>query len=1225
MMTSSGLGPYRVGGLGSLSSSSNLSPLAAPFRVDKSPHKQNSTNTSVSYPDMPMYGPYFDPGGQLWNHSSSSATGSNFAETESMRIDATCSSSPAVYEYSVSQPSNAVAGVYHSASGSAAAYDPFSYAPFPDPMSTASNEGVKSYYPPYVCPLPQKDGCLSAGVSSGHGFDLFSNSSNTHLGSCGLNASDHLQGRPGDENNKLHWGGSFWSGVNGHEKWLENSQGFGSKESNQSDILSSKSRFSVDGINKSQPSIVVHTHSFGDESSSNNIPDGGNRSNVKQDGCFNIFGGAYGLGSLGINQQDSQSLSGCLRLPTSVSSLTPKESSHRQDQIVQSVANFRGSQKENGLSCGDNFSQNDFYVFGCTSTTSTYPITKTELPYGESSSFPEGTFSAIEPTPKVSIGANENSFSARYDSYLIEPHMPLGIKRHSKVVIRRPISSSKMPSSSFRQIRESLDNRIVGKVVSNEDHISPKMPHQLNLDGLGMEVNDEQAAYSVEKLSGGSDVNNPAEDSPCWKGASINRFSTIAGTNAMDSDVFAKKMDEWESLNTQVSQVKSCLQDTSKCRDLSSEKAQEGNLSEKPFVPEFTSKDNKERYNDIQQPFCFDLNAGASLQFGDEGFVSTKECHILNEPETVLLPGITLGAKQISRGKEIPSPRPMFVAAASEGSGKFQPVKANNSFEVPSSSENDDAISLPGDTAGLKHCQETGKISDTNVDVNMLLKAMTNLSEILRSYCFSKRTSVPEQHSVTIKRVIANLNSSMLMMAGDTSSTMPSSEVNSFKNDITDAQKVTGAASEALAAAIKLGDTAEGLLDSVSCKDGGNTDGDGDITEILHESFPVEEDMDQQKLLYKNLWLDAEASLCAMTAKARFLRVKAEMERPHDGAKDSEIPSSFKNYGNVLTVEQTTFCKDPSVPSNGQKTCAISGSDRSEEPEVNKCHIPNAEVVTMNPVESEVQNCSLSLRASKQGNTGNVSDGSGSTNRDNDAEASVMARYRILKSRIESSEDPSQENKESTEGHKDPQVFGDAMGIDNPILANYQILKCRVSQESLNNERDLSLGEDNYLPDRESSSPVYQILESAADHSDSLYEVSDSQNSQMLSNSVGVSEVGEASVMTRFRILQSRMNQSDTVDRGQLPASPVKVLEDGTDELGLFLGRALGPYPEFTEDDDEDEDIIQLGVPVHGQVYLNPYCNSNKLNSEILESWFDNKCSSSDWEHVSKEDLRKPN
>lgn len=55
------------------------------------------------------------------------------------------------------------------------------------------------------------------------------------------------------------------------------------------------------------------------------------------------------------------------------------------------------------------------------------------------------------------------------------------------------------------------------------------------------------------------------------------------------------------------------------------------------------------------------------------------------------------------------------------------------------------------------------------------------------------------------------------------------------------------------------------------------------MKKLLSEN--LQEEMDQQKLVYKNLWLEAEASLCVMTAKARFNRVKNEMERALDGAK----------------------------------------------------------------------------------------------------------------------------------------------------------------------------------------------------------------------------------------------------------------------------------------------------------------------------------------------------
>ena len=56
------------------------------------------------------------------------------------------------------------------------------------------------------------------------------------------------------------------------------------------------------------------------------------------------------------------------------------------------------------------------------------------------------------------------------------------------------------------------------------------------------------------------------------------------------------------------------------------------------------------------------------------------------------------------------------------------------------------------------------------------------------------------------------------------------------------------------------------------------------VKKLLCENLQ-EEEIDQQKNLYKTLWLEAEASLCVMTAKARFMRMKNDMKRTHDEVK----------------------------------------------------------------------------------------------------------------------------------------------------------------------------------------------------------------------------------------------------------------------------------------------------------------------------------------------------
>jgi hypothetical protein len=48
---------------------------------------------------------------------------------------------------------------------------------------------------------------------------------------------------------------------------------------------------------------------------------------------------------------------------------------------------------------------------------------------------------------------------------------------------------------------------------------------------------------------------------------------------------------------------------------------------------------------------------------------------------------------------------------------------------------------------------------------------------------------------------------------------------------------------------------------------------------VLSEHFDYEEETQSQSLLYKNLWLEAEAELCSINYKARYNRMKIEMEK----------------------------------------------------------------------------------------------------------------------------------------------------------------------------------------------------------------------------------------------------------------------------------------------------------------------------------------------------------
>ncbi|XP_021909220.1 uncharacterized protein LOC110823196 [Carica papaya] len=96
------------------------------------------------------------------------------------------------------------------------------------------------------------------------------------------------------------------------------------------------------------------------------------------------------------------------------------------------------------------------------------------------------------------------------------------------------------------------------------------------------------------------------------------------------------------------------------------------------------------------------------------------------------------------------------------------------------------------------------------------------------------------------------------------------------------------------------------------------------IKKVLIENFPDEEETHPQVLLYKNLWLEAEAALCSITYMARFTRMKTEMEKgqlqmTEEKSTDAESPSRSKlppgsnTFENLEAVVRCSRAADSSV------------------------------------------------------------------------------------------------------------------------------------------------------------------------------------------------------------------------------------------------------------------------------------------------------------------------
>lgn len=1289
-------GSYKCGG--SLSSSSNLSPLAPPFMVDKSLTRSSPTNPAMNFHELPVFSTVFDPAGPF------SSAGRKFGATEPLG-STTCASSGGVYGFPGSQSSNS--DVYYVGHSAGTGYDPFSYDQFPNTMPARDGDDVlKPYYGPYVSSPPQcKD------TFSGANYDLLSSSGAGHFTGYGSRQVDRKQGAPSDGEYKPEWGG-FWGGLGNseHRNWTKYAPSSGVKDFNLFDLSSDKNHLSGDGSDQSHPfdDTAIKGCLFGDASSKGPLfGDVGNKSNLKQGACvsqgldshgegtsvldnsFDIFGGTYHFASLGIHQQGQNlsfknsggSSSDCLRMSGFVSVAAAIESPGLQRPLLESVSNLSGPQKANGFSSEDHFSQSGCYMFGCTSTTSTFPITVTNAQSGGGTSSAGSTLSGIPVNPMVAEIACSTIHSSGKDRfYQKESEIALGMEDvgfQPRVVITRPLPLPKFGSSS--QKGETVNDDSDVEFTSTKTKFTPQATPQFSCNGFTPKIDDAEVSCSIEKHSSGSDLHNPAEDSPCWKGASSTRFSPFKVSDDVSSEIFVSHEDGCKSPRTEEPHKKNLPVDSSDSVDISSEKLGVSTFPEKPAVPNCTSvHEGSCPLN--QKSYCIDLNIPDGLEFLDDCHVSTKkDSSISSNPRSDLDSKPPLVTELILEEAEVLSGLSTSEASVTAKCGTYTPKAAQKSSYTLSDNVNNSSCSTWGDKASLKHGQSTKKSPESRFEVNVALKAMMKLSQMLRYYCSRNPTALTVQQSVTLDQIINNLDASMSEMARQTRQTrMLSTQDSHLLKELLVSEMVNDA--EIVSVASEQGRTAEDFLDSV--KNDVDALQDDNMTQAIKKilSDNLDEGINHPELLYRNLWLEAEAALCLMTTKARFHRTNIEMENSlHDRMNDKENPSSPKiSSDEQENVGAAPDCKDSPAPVCDHASQKFSATTQRKG--TDEIPVSNSQQLILNCMKHSRQKeprtdkvCPAVLYESRPFIFDNDA-GAGAANYGHDVENSAMAGYQILKSHGGGSQALKDKGKKSSNEDilsqdtsavdtlfSGPTIY--SHDPDSPVMARYQILKSRGDDtHTLNTAGKRSPGEENYdlssldtsgkdgmnvlTNDVETSFMARdQILNCRISTTHSLYEGKqlargendliggDTLNpdeqfmSPKLFNSISSTDEGQGSVMTRFRIIQNRVNGLNCVDKEPVPteasmptAKEVTEAHGWTQQKSSFMTNTFGPYLDFSK----DKDVQRLGVAVDGEPLTASY-KVKQLSTEILEGWYDNDCSSCDWEHVSKEELRRQN
>ncbi|OWM79692.1 uncharacterized protein LOC116203636 [Punica granatum] len=353
------------------------------------------------------------------------------------------------------------------------------------------------------------------------------------------------------------------------------------------------------------------------------------------------------------------------------------------------------------------------------------------------------------------------------------------------------------------------------------------------------------------------------------------------------------------------------------------------------------------------------------------------------------------------------------------------------------------------------------------------------------------------------------------------------------------------------------------------------------IKMILEENFHEEDEAEPQVQLFKNLWLEAEAALCSMNYRARYDRLKFEMEKSK--AQNEKAPSK-----NTIAVEELL---DSGVSAN-------LGIDKKTADDASKNH---------ENMDISAQKFSL--------------------------ENDVMARFNILKDRDSKSNLESALDGEDLASHKvsydlneaDEVASGTcespaspvptispvkgsanpADNMDSSIFSRLSILKQREENPSLvvNLEPDLSQhNSGRSLVGREDSMGAsvwgrLSILKQREEHSSS-------SEVEVKKPSEGVNL--ESSVLSRLNILKQR---DDNLSSMGWDCTPPDVNLESVVKKDYFpsIGETTDTKKDFSSG------FINYGVP---ESQRTGGCENPMHAARICDF-----SSSSDWEHVLKEEV----
>ncbi|KAL5568053.1 hypothetical protein UlMin_024628 [Ulmus minor] len=493
-------------------------------------------------------------------------------------------------------------------------------------------------------------------------------------------------------------------------------------------------------------------------------------------------------------------------------------------------------------------------------------------------------------------------------------------------------------------------------------------------DGFNLDLNN-----SIEETV---DHYNPAVDSPCWKGVPVTRSSPFDASERPEM----RKLEVGNNSNNQMNQIFS-LNTGDK---VSSQKPDENTISPKMGCSE----------SGLEFPW----NPVINMIFGEQKSDDPAKVSNYTETDETNKHGRNADITQQSLGSKTTS-----------------------------------EAELPVDNASAKLTTVHEGQSTPTIDVMTLVSTIRSLSDLLLFHCTSGSCQLQQKDLEAVQSVINVL----------TMSVSKNAEKMALKEELTSSRKSTSDFRG------ELDELNKGFTLDRSQLNAGENDGRLDtflerddlvmvledqmtqaLKEVLSENFHDEEDTEPQTLLYKNLWLEAEAALCSVNYKARFNRMKLEMEKcklPKSRDASESKTDEKKLSESVVSPDQNEA--EDCLSSNVQNSSILNPSSQVDDV-MARFHILSCRVDSENSMNAATVDNPSSFKVSldpikldqqapktHEANSGPMADIPGQdstksyTNNQNNDEASVLARFHILKSRVDNS------SPVSLRGQQSPQLI----------------------------------------------------------------------------------------------------------------------------------------------------------------------------------------------------------